>query len=483
MPSFDRRSFLKTAALGAIATKIAKAQQAFPNIILILADDLGWGDLSCNNPASAIPMPNANRLAAQGVNFTDMHSPSAVCTPTRYGLLTGRYCWRTRLKSGVLWGYDRSLIEEGRMTVASLLKQAGYATAGVGKWHLGLGDAEKADYTKPFHPAPTNYGFDYYFGIPASLDMDPYVYIENDRATEAPTATTPGKSSPRGVFYRPGPMAPSYKHEEVLDVLTSKAIGYIRERAKAPQQPFFLYFPLTGPHTPWLPGEPFVGRSKAGTYGDFTVQVDDVLGQVLRTLEETGQASNTLVIFTSDNGADWKIEDRERYAHLANGTWRGEKADIWEGGHRVPFLARWPGQIPAGAVRRDIACLTDMLASVAAIVGKPLPRDAGEDSFNQLPALLGTAKAPVRTDVVHHSMDGYFAIREGDWKLTLGLGSGGFTAPKSVEPAPDGPAGQLFHLKDDPGEQYNLYQKHPEIVDRLASLVEKYRKQGYSRPM
>lgn len=483
MQSFDRRAFLKAAALSALAAQSRAQRGSLPNIVYILADDLGIGDLACYNPESGVPMPNANRLASQGVRFTDMHSPSAVCTPTRYGILTGRYCWRSRLKNGVLWGYDRNLIESGRLTIASLLKRSGYTTAGIGKWHLGLGSEERVDYAKPFHPAPTDHGFDYYFGIPASLDMEPYVFIENNRAIEAPTGNTEGRNSPRGVFYRPGPMAPGFKHEEVLDVLAAKAVGYIRDQAKSWRQPFFLYFPLTAPHTPWLPSAKFRGRSRAGDYGDFASHVDDVLGRIMKALDDNNLASNTLVIFTSDNGADWKLEDKARYAHLANGAWRGEKADIWEGGHRVPFLARWPGHIPANGVRDDLACLTDTLATFAAIVGQPLPRDAGEDSFNQLPALLGVSETQARRDIVHHSNNGYFANREGDWKLELGLGSGGFTPPQTAEPAPGGPSGQLYDLRSDPAERFNLYQKHPEIVERLTALLEKYKRQGFSRPM
>ena len=480
----NRRSFLKAVSLGSLGMQLSAQQRApRPNIVYILADDLGWGDLPCYNPASAVPMPNTDRLAMQGVRFTDMHSPSAVCTPTRYGILTGRYCWRSRLKEGVLWGYDRNLIEEGRLTVPALLKKAGYTTAGVGKWHLGLGNREKTDYSQALRPGPMDHGFDSYFGIPASLDMDPYVYFENDRVLEAPTGQTEGMNHPRGVFFRPGPAAPGFKHDEVLSTLTEKALGFLRDRAKSPADPFFLYFPLTAPHTPWLPSEPFRGRSKAGDYGDFAAQVDDAIGQVMQAIEEGGLSENTLLIVTSDNGADWKLQDKARYAHLANGTWKGEKADIWEGGHRIPFLARWPGRIPKGSVCNDLGCLTDLMATLAAIIGQELPLDAGEDSFNLLPALLGTAHEPARRSVVHHSVNGMFSIREGEWKLALGLGSGGFSPPQTVDPAPGGPAGQLYNLKNDPGERFNLYQKHPDVVHRLAALLERFQREGRTRPI
>jgi arylsulfatase A len=484
MTELNRRSFCRTLALGSAALGMPlPAVQSRPNIVYLLADDLGWGDLECYNPFSAVPTPNANRLASQGVRFTDMHSPSAVCTPTRYGILTGRYCWRSRLKSGVLWGYDPNLIEEGRMTVASMLKAQGYYTAGFGKWHLGLGERQMADYTQPLRPGPLDHGFDYYFGIPASLDMDPYLYFENDKVVEQPTSRTNGSKSPRGVFWRPGPIAPHMKLDEVLPTVVDKAVGVIRERAQKPDQPFFLYVAFTGPHTPWLPLPEYRGRSRAGDYGDFVAEVDDMLGRILGALDETKQSGNTLLVLTSDNGADWKLEDRARYAHLANAAWRGEKADIWEAGHRIPFLARWPGRIRPATVNNSLGCLTDLMSTLAAVVGAKLPENAGEDSYNLLPALLGTNTGPIRDAIVHHSSMGMFAIREGRWKLELGLGSGGFSPPQKADPAPGGPAGQLYDLSNDPGENYNVYQRYPEVVDRLSTLLEKYKTQGYSRPM
>ncbi len=482
MITLDRRSFCCTLGSAALGTSGFSAETR-PNIIYVLADDLGWGDLGCYNPQSAIPTPNADRLAAEGVRFTDMHSPSAVCTPTRYGILTGRYCWRTRLKSGVLWGYDRNLIEDGRMTVPSMLKAHGYYTAGLGKWHLGLGDRDKTDYTQPLRPGPLDHGFDYYFGIPASLDMEPYLYFENERAVEQPVSHTNGSNSPRGVFWRPGPIAPHMRLEQVLPTIVDKGVEFIRQRARKPEQPFFVYLALTGPHTPWLPLQKYRGVSRAGDYGDFVAEVDDMLGRILRTVDETGLSQSTLLILTSDNGADWKLEDKARFAHLANATWRGEKADIWEGGHRIPFLARWPGHIRPGRTNNALGCLTDLMGTLAALIGYKLPNGAGEDSYNLLPSLLGTSSRPIRDAIVHHSNDGMFSIRQGDWKLELGLGSGGFSPPAMVERAPGGPSGQLYDLSKDPGEQYNLYQKYPDIVDRLTTLLERYRRQGYSRPM
>ena len=484
----DRRGFCL--GLGAMSATMslpsfaAGSGKKRPNIVFVLADDLGWGDLSCYNPYSMVPMANANRLATQGVRFTDMHASSAVCTPSRYSILTGRYCWRTELKKGVLWGESTNLIEEGRMTVASMLKSEGYYTAGVGKWHLGLGNGAETDYTKPLHPGPIDHGFDYYFGIPASLDMPPYLYFENDHVVEQPTSSTVGSKLPRGVFFRPGPMAPHFVFDEVVPTVTDKAVSILHDRAAHRDQPFFLYVALPSPHTPWLPLPEYQGKSKAGTYGDYAVETDAMLGKVMQALQETGLAEDTLLIFTSDNGADWKPGDIDRYGHRANAEWRGEKADIWEAGHRIPFIARWPGHIPAGTVSEELGSLTDFMATTAAITGAPLPRNAAEDSFNLLPALLGKKLAkPIRDTIVDQSLDGMLTIREGQWKLEEGLGSGGFTAPIRVEAAPEGPAGQLYDLAADPREMHNLYLKNPEIVEHLSNLLKTYERQGYTRAM
>jgi arylsulfatase A-like enzyme len=277
-------------------------------------------------------------------------------------------------------------------------------------------------------------------------------------------------------------MAPGFVFPEVLPTLADRAVGILRERARKPQ-PFFLYFAMTAPHTPWVPKDKYAGRSSAWLYGDFVCQVDDVLGRILNTLEETGASENTLVIFTSDNGADWKPEDKARFAHCANADWRGEKADIWDGGHRIPFMARWPGRIPKNSVTSQLGCLTDLMATAAGIVGQNLPEGAGEDSYNLVPAMLGTAPHPIREAVVHHSSEGMFSIRQGEWKLELGLGSGGFSTPVRVDPVPGGPQGQLYDLSKDPAESGNLWRKHPDIVKRLTALLKRYQRQGFSRPM
>jgi arylsulfatase A-like enzyme len=456
-----------------------------PNIVVILADDLGCGDLGCYNKNSIIPTPNLDRLAEQGMRFTDAHSPSAVCTPTRYGILTGQYCWRTRLKQGVLQGYDPLLIEPGRMTIASMLKKHGYATHCVGKWHLGLGDRKPTDYDQPLKPGPLSVGFDTFFGIPASLDMPPYVHVKNETLLEKPTGTIAESKMRRhggGGFWRAGSIAPGFKHEEVLPKLTEQALQIIRNHAaQSEKKPLCLYFALTAPHTPWMPVKEFQGQSKAGWYGDFVMQTDVVVGQVMKALKMSGMEENTLLFVASDNGAHWTPEDIKQFGHSASNGRRGQKADIWEAGHRIPLLARWPGKIKAGTVSEELVGLIDLMATCAEVVGQKLPASAGEDSESFLPVLQGARmQAAVHEALVHHSGGGMFAIRQGDWKLIEGLGSGGFTPPHSVKPQPDGPKGQLYNLAKDPQEKQNLYDKHPEQVKRLGELLEKYRKQGYS---
>jgi arylsulfatase A-like enzyme len=457
-----------------------------------MADDMGYGDLGCYNKNSKIPTPNMDALAAEGIRFTDAHSPSAVCTPTRYGVLTGRYCWRSRLKRGVLNGYSPALIESGRMTVASLMKQHGYATACVGKWHLGLGNEKKTDFDKPLVPGPNAVGFDYFYGISASLDMPPYCYIENDRPVQRPTSTIKQGNSTEDGWWRAGAVAPGFKHVEVLPKLTEKAVEIIENHAaKKANVPLFLYFALPAPHCPIAPADFVKGRSKAGGYGDFVVQVDWTVGQVVKALERNGLAKHTLIIVTSDNGSPGRTKIKrdpysviELYGHRPNGNLRGIKADVWDGGHREPFIARWPGKIPAGTVSDEVICLTDLMATCASIVDARLPDNAAEDSYNILPALLGKKRTePIRQAVVHHSLSGVFCIRQGRWKLILGRGSGGFTSPRRYEPKPGEPEGQLYDMENDLAESRNLWNERPEIVKRLTNLLERYKRQGHSRPL
>lgn len=467
----------------------ASAQEAssrHPNIVVIMADDLGWGDLGCMNPASKIPTPNMDRIAAEGMRFTDAHSPSAVCTPTRYGLLTGRYAWRSSLKRWVLGGASPALIEEGRSTLPSLLGAAGYHTFGVGKWHLGLGSAKSTDFSKPLRPGPISCGFDTYFGIPASLDMAPYVWILDEGVVQQATTSLPGEKHRRqeGLgFYRKGAAAPDFRMHEVLPRVEAQTVEWIERAARDhPDQPFFCYMPLPAPHTPWVPVAPHLGSSEAGWYGDFVHQVDSVIGSVIDTLDRTGLAQDTLLIITSDNGSHWLEADEENFGHMANGDWRGQKADIHEGGHRVPFLVRWPGKTPAGSVRADLVCLTDLFATFAEVVSHPLAEDEAEDSFSLLPILRGQEPgSSARREVVNHSGAGVFALRSGPWKLILGLGSGGFTTPKKIQPKDGEPTGQLYNLDQDPSESNNLWSKHPEIVDRLAAKLSGWKEAGRTR--
>lgn len=471
-----------------------------PNVVYILADDLGYGDLSSLNPQSGIQTPSMDRIVKNGIQFTDAHSNSSVCTPTRYGIITGRYAWRSRLKNGVLWGYDQPLIEENRVTVASFLKDNGYNTACIGKWHLGLGwqpknidkpiakyewdmvfekgDDSNVDFTKPIS-GPNELGFEYSYIIPSSLDMTPYLYIENGKAVELPTVYTEGKSPNdhgRGVFWRAGEVSPSFVFEQVLENITDKAISYIHDQ-KETEDPFFLYFPLTGPHTPWLPTETTNGKSQAGTYGDFVLDVDNAVGRVMQALEKSGQLENTLIIVTSDNGSHWTPEDKEKYAHRANYTFKGQKADIYEGGHHIPYIAMWPENIVPGSSSNQIMCTTDLLATLSGVIGQPLPKGAGEDSYDMLKAYLKSdLDKQIRDYTIHHSLDGVFSVRKGKWKMTTQLGSGGFSEPKIIATSDDEPKGTLFDMENDINETVNLYMKHSEVVQELTNLLNEAKK-------
>ena len=498
-----RMSRIAVAILFALSAAVGAAAQTRPNVIVILADDLGYGDVGAFNPAGRIPTPHLDRLARDGMRLTDAHSAAALCTPTRYGLLTGRYPWRTRLRSGVLWGNGDALIEPNRTTVASLLRDVGYHTAGIGKWHLGLRWAavpeatpdratnnDKApldwiDYSGRIADGPTHHGFADYFGLTASLDMRDYVYIDGDRVPEPPTTTLAGQPSTVPAFYRPGRAGASFRPEAVLGELTARAVRYVRERGTA-QTPFFLYFALASPHTPVLPTAAFAGRTGLGPYADFVAETDAAIGQVLEALEQTGAAKNTLIIFTSDNGpapVAGMIESLRAKGHDSAGGWRGAKQDIYEGGHRVPTIVKWPGVVAPGTTARAVVSLVDVLATVAEIVGRPLPADAGEDSVSFLPVLRqpGTViERPV--PMVVQSGNGSLAIRDGRWKLCLAPGSGGLSAPLPGSPDEQRlPPVQLFDLDADPTERSNLHDKHPDIVQRLTTLLETYRKTGRSR--
>lgn len=477
----------------AVAAPPPSPAGALPNLVVILADDLGYGDVGAFNPDARIRTPNLDRLAAQGMIFTDAHSGSSVCTPTRYGILTGRYAWRTRLARGVLGGYSPHLIAPGRMTVASLLKSRGYHTACFGKWHLGMDwtvrdgadpgddiapkiDPAAVDFNAPIRHGPTATGFDTFFGISASLDMPPFVFIENDRVAALPTT--------RKKWIREGPASPDFEAENVLPAVTRRTVSHIRDRAKA-GGPFLVYMPLNSPHTPIVPVPEFQGKSDVNSYGDFVMQTDAAVGDVLRAIDEIGIAERTLVIFTSDNGCSPQANVPELLAkgHNPSHVFRGLKADIFDGGHRVPFLVRWPGVVKPGARCDRTVCLTDILATAADMAGVKLPDDAGEDSVSLLPCLRGAAEGPFREATVHHSINGSFSIRQGRWKLALCPDSGGWSEPRPGSPvAKRLPPVQLFDLEADVAEAKNVAAQHPDLVERMTGLLQSYIDRGRSTP-
>jgi arylsulfatase A-like enzyme len=480
--------WIRVIALVLAAGPALRAQPAAgrPNLVFILADDLGYGDVQALNPARGrIATPHLDRLAAQGMTFTDAHSGSSVCTPTRYGLLTGRYAWRTRLQRGVLDGTDDPpLIADGRLTLPALLKQHGYTTAAIGKWHLGFlaerpagtapepgtaarGAGKKGAFGRGGLPigtriigGPTTRGFDYFWGCSNARTMSGL--IEHDRVIE------------------------NLPPIEMLPRLERQAVQYIGDQAAAAKagRPFFLYVPLTSPHTPILPTPEWKGKSGLGDYGDFVQQTDAVVGRILEALDHAGLADNTLVVFTADNGCSPQADTPglERQGHFASATLRGYKADIWEGGHRVPFLARWPGQIPSASRSARTLCLTDMMATCAELLGVTLPPDAGEDSVSFLPELRGRPEA-ARFPVVHHSINGQFAIREGAWKLAFCPGSGGWAQPRDAEARQQGlPELQLYDLERDPAETRNVHREHPAVVARLTARLQQFIAEGRSTP-
>lgn len=458
-----------------------------PNIIYILADDLGYGDVRSFNPEGKIPTPNLDAMAENGIMFTDAHTSSAVCTPTRYSILTGRYNWRTSLKSSVLSGYSKSLIKQERTTVADILAKQGYSTAFIGKWHMGwdwafaensketdkLNAHPQVDFSQPIANGPKSHGFHYSFGFCGSLDMAPYVYVENDMPTMVPTKTT--ISVDEKGFWRKGLTADDFDHTNVLQDLTDKAVKYIGEKAKG-REPFFLYFPLPAPHTPILPTTEFLGKSNTNMYGDFVMQVDDVVRQIRETLKQQGISENTLIVFTSDNGCSPKADFDElaRVSHDPSYLFRGMKSDIYEGGHRVPFIVEWPAKGLKKAQSDKTICTTDFFATCAELTGYKLNDTEGEDSYSMLPLITGESDAEIREYTVHHSINGSFAIRQGDWKLSFCEGSGGWSYPSGRDIKKENlelPSMQLYNLKEDIAETNNLIAEYPEKVTELKEAL------------
>ncbi len=473
-----------------------------PNVVYILCDDLGYGDVGCLNREGKIRTPQMDRIAREGAIFKDAHSGSSVCTPTRYGIMTGRYCWRSRLQSGVLGGLSPSLIEEGRMTVASYLRSKGYRTAVIGKWHLGMdwkvnapegitplgiekaGQVRNVEYGAEIAGGPISAGFERYFGVSASLDMVPYTFIEGRKVMALPEedGSFPmylGRDRGRT---RVGPLAKGFDAGDVLPRLIDEAVSYVKERGAEAREgrPFFLYVPLTSPHTPILPSEAWRGRSGLGAYGDFVMQTDDGIGRILAEVEAQGIGKSTLFVVTSDNGCSpaADIKGLQDQGHQPSERYRGHKADIFDGGHRVPFLVRWPDRVRAGLEVDGLVCLTDLLATVSEIVGDRLPEGAGEDSVSFLPLLEGRVGG--REEVVHHSINGSFAIRDRRWKLAFCGDSGGWSEPRPGKSAKELPAVQLFDMQSDVSETRNVELDHASEVSRLTERMERIIREGRS---
>ncbi len=455
-----------------------------PNLVYILCDDLGYGDVMCNNPDRCkIATPHLDKLAGEGIRFTDAHASASVCTPSRYSILTGRYNWRSRLQRGVIGENSDNLIAEDKLTVPAFLKHSGYHSACIGKWHLGYnytdddGNVVAVPVANPTEnnvynsagiepgtnvlDGPVSRGFDYHFGFHRARTMS--TVLENERIIE------------------------ELRTDAMLGTLGDKACAYIAERAGEPDTPFFLYLPLNSPHGPIAPSAEWQGRSAIGPYGDFVMETDHVVGRVMTALDEHRLAANTLVIFTSDNGCSGPCADApslvKNFGHYPSGCFRGYKADIWEGGHRIPFFARWPGRIRPGTTCAEMICLGDLIATCAEITGVDLPADQGVDSVSFLSLLVETEKKPTRDFIIHHSINGKFSIRNQTWKLELCPGSGGWTGPRDKEAFAQGlPERQLYNMTDDPFETTNLVEEQPDVVAELTALLVQTIDNGRSTP-
>ena len=502
-----------------------KQTAKLPNIILILADDLGYGDVSCYNPESKIQTPNLDRLANEGMLFTDAHSPSTVCTPSRYSIMTGQMAFCLNFP-GVFTGIGGPcLISEDRLTLPSMLREKGYETAMIGKWHIGMTFLDKngqpidvkeppkgtdfkekarigveavrrIDYSRPVFDAPIHRGFNHFYGTVSCPTSDwLYAFMDGDQIPVPPTNLLDRDKLPRHEWAfdcRPGLIAPDFNHEEVDMVFLKKSLEFLDTHNKEnPNKPFFLFHSFQAVHLPSFPSKEFQGKTKAGPHGDFIFEFDYIVGQLLKKLDILGLTNNTLVIVTSDNGPEvgTVINMREKYQHDGARPWRGMKRDNWEGGHRVPMIARWPDNIKAGKIDDRTVCLTDIMATCAAIVGAKLPNEAAEDSYNILPILLGESSEQIRDFTLHQTISLELAIRKGEWKYLDHKGSGGNFYDKGklkkyamTEMAPNAP-GQLYNLKEDPRETMNLYFKFPEIVKEMKGKLKEFRKSGRSAPI
>lgn len=485
-----------------------KTSPSLPNIVIIFADDMGYGDISALNPVARTRTPAIDKLVGQGIVFTEAHSSASVCTPSRYGLLTGRYAFRSERAGYGIWGFDKPVIEPGRETIASMLQEAGYTTACVGKWHLGLGWHTKdgsqtavldtrtgysnVDYELPVSNGPNDYGFDYSFIHPASLDIPPYAFLRDHKVVDTDMILTtdfyPARRDDteyawdkkhtdehavyweKGLWWRRGEMSRSFRIEDCHSEIIKEGVGFIERQAlQRSEKPFFLYLPLTSPHTPWVSTEKSKGKSPIGLYGDFVMDVDDAVDQIREVLEKYGLDENTLLLFASDNGAYWPQEEIELHNHDSNHGRRGQKGDVWDGGHRIPLIASWPAQIEGPIVSKHLVSLTDVFATLAGLT--QLEIEGGEDSFSFLHVLKGDMKTPIRHTMIHHSSRDMYSIRSQGWKYIEGLGSGGFTDPYMEEPQAGGPQGQLYHIALDSMEQKNLYLEHPDKVIELQEML------------
>ena len=519
--SHTRRGFLKAVGLGAAGLAFgglargahAKAPK-LPNIVFILADDLGYGDVACYNSESKVAAPNLDRFAMQGMRFTDAHSPSTVCTPTRYSLLTGRMAFRTGMR-GVFTGVGGPcMIEKQRLTIAQMLKNKGYTTAMFGKWHVGmtffdkegkainkggLANVKRVDYSRAIPDAPIHRGFDRFYGTVCCPTTDwLYAFVDGDRIPVPPTKPLDRSKLPRhpyGNDCRGGMVAPNFNHDQVDLVFLDKSKKFMTRHVKeTPDKPFFLFHSMQAVHLPSFAAPRFKGKSGAGPHGDFIFEMDWVVGEILKTLDALGVADNTLVMFGSDNGPEVPsvIAMRRDHKHDGARPWRGVKRDQWEGGHRTPFIVRWPGKVKAGTTSDQMTSLTDIFATCAAVAGAAVPNNAAEDSYNILPVFLGTqGDKPVREYLLQQTITLAMSIRRGKWKYLDHKGSGGNRynrggswgmGPYALKDTdPDAP-GQLYNLETDPGETTNLYSKHPEIVKVLKAQLEKFKASGRSAP-
>lgn len=474
---------LSTLFLALLVTCLTAAPETRPTIVVFLADDLGTGDVTALSGSCRIRTPYLDGFAVESTRLTDYHTSSAVCTPTRYGILTGRYAWRTQLQSGVLNGDSPALIARGRPTVASALRDVGYRTVCIGKWHLGLdwqkGTDGKPDFSKPFGGGPTAQGFETFYGVAASADMPPYVLLEGDKVTATPTATFGQTITPARV----GPAAPGWKAEDLLENVTQRAIAELR-KCRDDKRPLFLYIPLPSPHTPIAPSQMWKGRSGISAYADFVMETDHCVGRILMALQETGRAESAFVVFTSDNGCSpaANFADLREKGHDSSAGFRGMKSDLYEGGHRVPCMVRWPGHIERGGSSDALAGSTDLYATCLAVAGVTPPLGGGEDSVSLLPVLLGEAKS-VRESYIMHSIDGRFAFRKGPLKYLACRGSGGWSSPNAKDRdylrlSPD----QLFDIAEDPSEETNLARARPVDVEKLWAELTAQVKAGRTTP-